>query len=135
MTESQWIQEIRDRIKRFRSIPGVRLPLYESHAGVDFGRYLGIIREDTQWRTINVDFSRSELSPLADERADIATHIVRSVQEIEELMKIIDRLTVENRILKGKLRSVYKEMQERLVYRDEQTHIRSKFTHLRTHQL
>ncbi len=133
MTESQWIQQIRDRIRRFRSIPGVRLPLYESHAGVDFGRYLGIIREDSQWKTFNVDFSRSELSPLADERADIAQHIIRSVQEIEELLNMIDKLSIENRVLREKLRSVYQGIVRRSMEPAE--YLCSEVTQFRTNQM
>ena len=106
MTEYQWMCQIRERIRRFKSIPGVRLPLYESHAGVDFGRYLGIIREDEQWKNITIDLTRSDFSPLAEERADIAQHIVRSLQEIEDLIHIVERLSIENRILKDKLRMV-----------------------------
>ncbi len=110
MTERQWMYQIRERINRFKSIPGVRIPIYESHAGVDFGRYLGIIREDGLWRSIDVDFSRSDYSPLAEERSEIAQHVVQSVQEIEELLNIIERLYTENQILKGKLRFLYGEM-------------------------
>ncbi len=136
MTERQWIQQIRDRIRLFKSIPGVRIPLYDSHAGIDFGRYLGIIREDAYWRTLNVDLSRSELSPLAGERADIAQHVVRSVQEIEDLVNIIDRLSIENRILKGKLRTTYQELHNLLIKKDVQpVEIIQQFTQFRTNRL
>jgi hypothetical protein len=97
MNERQYIQSIRERVVRFHRIPGVHLPIYEDNACIDLGKFLCLVRETDYWTGRN-----HEDPPIhnAKARASIAEHLVRSVQDLEELLSHVERLEQENRRLK-----------------------------------
>jgi hypothetical protein len=96
MEFSHYLQSIRERIQRFQRLPGCHLPIYEEHAGIDLGRYLGLIRNTEDWSGKHLeDYPTRD----AEIRALIADHLVKSVQDLDELLAYIDRLEADNRRL------------------------------------
>jgi hypothetical protein len=93
MNDEQYLAEIRRRIDRFNRIPGVHLPTYEEHAGIDFGKYLCLVRDAAEWSPRAVEERPADGS---ETRGLIAEHLVRSVQDLEELLRYIASLESEN---------------------------------------
>jgi hypothetical protein len=89
MNDTQYLQSIRERLSRFHRIPGVHLPLYEDNAGIDLGKYTGFIRDSAFWSGKDVWDCPSQG---AEQRALIAEHLVKSAQDVEELLRYIDQL-------------------------------------------
>ena len=100
----QYLEQVRERMRRFRQLGGVHLPLYESHAGIDFGHYLCYVRSRQVW---------SQQNPVPDgeeqeAQAALAEHLVLSVQDAEELVEACTRLRLENMLLRNWLKRAVK---------------------------
>ncbi|GEM_PF-2722929 len=97
LTDSAFLDAVRERLAKFRALPGVRLPLYESQGAVDFGHYLCVVRSTAYWRQTDLPAAIDEN---AEEQAALAEHIAMCVQDVEELMSLCRRLRLENYLLR-----------------------------------
>ncbi len=92
----EFLSAVRERIRRFRSLPGVHLPLYESHACVDFGHYMCMVRSDAVWQACDPVPDGAD----CEAQALLAEHLAMSAQDVEELLAVCQRLRLENRLLR-----------------------------------
>jgi hypothetical protein len=96
MDDRHYLQSIKDRVRRFHRLPGVHLPIYEEPAGIDLGKYLCLVRETEFWTG---KYPEELPARNAEVRATISEHLIRSVQDVEELLSRVENLEQENRRL------------------------------------
>ncbi len=91
------LTKIQTRVRKYRSRLNMRIPIYEEHASIDFGKYLAVIREKKFWTQTQITENCTEnqlYSPenraVKDARIDIVNHIINSIHDVEELLDSIE---------------------------------------------
>ena len=93
----EYLTQLKNRVEKYKKKLNVRIPIYEEHAAIDFGRYVAVIREKKVWNQAFI----SENSPsgqsfgegnraIKDERIDIVNHIIHSLHDVEELLDSLE---------------------------------------------
>ncbi len=91
------LTKLKLRVVKYRNRLNIRIPIYEEHASIDFGKYLAVIREKKFWSQSQITENNTErhhydqeIRAVKDERIDIVNHIIHSLHDVEELIDSIE---------------------------------------------